>query len=140
MKASISLPGEIAELLEQRATPGYGAISGTIQRIIDRYAECCRRSLPELSRDQWCAVLSAVDSAPPDPAHSVAWAIHIVEDALRDGHADGWRIDGDELLAAMREWTHAERMAAVDMAEQRQSAIMRGEKFEVPGRNGGRQT
>jgi hypothetical protein len=130
-KISISIPDALHRQLTLRATPGYGATSGAIQRAVDRYLEVCRRALPALRVDEWELIMD-----------SLLGTLHDTVAALEQGVADSirldlldkkWGVDGDALLSKLASLDYAGRVAIVDYAERYWAAVTRGEVPRVPG-------
>jgi hypothetical protein len=90
------------------------SLSGRLSGIVLRYARLMRTSLPQLNRNQWCAICDANngcgidDLVGEDTIPVMLWAN--VADA--PGLGEKWGIDADALVATMRQWTRAEACAA----------------------------
>lgn len=98
---------------------GGDSLSGTINRIADRYHEILRRSRVKLTPAELDAVRDALNGWLAEPAATIAGGPALeVEDALADGLAERHGIDGRELVATLRGLTYAQELALVDAVEQ----------------------
>lgn len=98
---------------------GGESLSGSINRIADRYYEIIRRSRIDLSDAELAAVCDALNGWLAEPAATISGGPALeVEDALADGLAERHGIDGRALLAKLRRLTFAQEVALVDSVEQ----------------------
>ena len=107
-RVSIYLPDGLRDLLS-----GSDSLSRRIGAVATRYAFLTDESMPELTRDEWCAVLEANSGVfpldrPAQPA--LLWAN--VADAK--GLDTKWGVDIGQLVETLRGWTAAETMAAIE--------------------------
>lgn len=99
------------------AVLGTGSLSGTVNRIADRYYEIVRRSRPDLTPAELDAVRDACSGWLAEPAATIAGGVALeVQDALDDGLAE--RVDGAALVAKLSALTYAQEVALVDSVEQ----------------------
>lgn len=109
------------EALEARSRGGErgsGDRSAAASRMIERYAELARRSLPELTEAEWNLVRDALNGWLPEPAASVGWLAMGVRDAIKlDGLDDKWAVDGDALLERLEALDYAGCLAVLDAVE-----------------------
>ena len=98
---------------------GGDSLSGSINRLADRYYEIMRRSRIDLTPAELDAVRDALNGWLAEPAATIAGGPALeIEDALPDGLTDKWSIDGPALVAKMRALTYAQEVALVDAVEQ----------------------
>lgn len=98
---------------------GGESLSGSINRIADRYYEVVRRSRIDLSPAELGAVRDAMNGWLAEPAATIAGGPALeVEDALADGLAERHGIDGRALVEKLRGLTYAQELALVDAVEQ----------------------
>lgn len=103
----------------QAVLAGGESLSGTINRIADRYYEILRRSRIDLTPAELDAVRDALSGWLAEPAATIAGGPALeVEDALPDGLAEKWGIDGPALVGKLRALTFAQEVALVDATEQ----------------------
>lgn len=101
------------------AVLGGDNLSGAINRVADRYYELVRRSRIDLAPAELDAVRDALNGWLAEPAATIAGGPALeVEDALPDGLAERYGIDGPALVARLRALTYAQEVALVDAAEQ----------------------
>jgi hypothetical protein len=112
--------GSLGDEIEQRYSAGGStyATSGSeiARRDLERYYDMLKRSLPRFSQGEamlLCDVLNGVISM----AYSVPLLWAQVSDALQDGYAEKWEIDGPALVEKLRKLTPFECMAVVDAVE-----------------------
>lgn len=107
--------------LTDRAETALGrgdSLSGSINRIADRYHEVVRRSRVDLLPAELDAVRDALNGWLAEPAATIAGGPALeVEDALQDGLAERHGIDGPELVAKLRALTYPQEVALVDAVE-----------------------
>lgn len=129
LQLSATLSPAAQEALDQRAgESGFYSRSGAVSRALERYAEVCRRHLPQLSREEWMLVCDALNGALIDPAGSVAWCWAEVSDACTlNGAAEKWGVDGAALVSRLQALDYAGLVAVVDVAERFWAAHSRGE-------------
>jgi hypothetical protein len=98
---------------------GGESLSGSINRIADRYYEIVRRSRIDLPPAELNAVRDALNGWLAEPAATIAGGPALeVEDALPDGLAERHGINGPALVAKLRGLTYAQEIALVDAVEQ----------------------
>ena len=98
---------------------GGESLSGSINRIADRYYEIIRRSRIDLSPAELDAVRDALTGWLAEPAATISGGPALeVEDALADGLAERHGIDGRALVAKLRGLSYAQEVALVDAVEQ----------------------
>ena len=116
-KTSLWLAPDILDVIESTARPGEDqSVSSRINGIILRYGELVRRSAPELSLGEWCAVCEANSGTSLDDSPgSVSWLWANVHDSKALG--EKWDINQKKLVAKMQSWTYAESLAAAEIIE-----------------------
>lgn len=98
---------------------GGESLSGSINRIADRYYEVMRRSRIDLTPGELDAVRDALNGWLAEPAATISGGPALeVEDALDDGLAERHGIDGRALVAKLRALTYPQEVALVDAVEQ----------------------
>lgn len=98
---------------------GGESLSGSINRVADRYYEVVRRSRIDLSPAELNAVRDALSGWLAEPAATISGGPALeVEDALADGLAERHGIDGPVLVAKLRGLTYAQEVSLVDSVEQ----------------------
>lgn len=103
----------------EAALAGGDSLSGSINRIADRYYEILRRSRIDLSDAEMDAVRDALNGWLAEPAATISGGPALeVEDALDDGLAERHGIDGRALVDKLRELSYAQEVALVDYVEQ----------------------
>lgn len=93
-----------------------GNKSRALCKIVERYVEICRRSLPPLSEAEWQAVYDFCTIREVD-AFEIRYLAAELEDALADGLAEKYNIDGKALAHQLREMSYSQLVAIVDAAE-----------------------
>lgn len=98
---------------------GGRGFSHRLAQIGDRYLEILRRTpLPPISPPEMDAIRDACLSWLPEPAAMIRGGIALeVEDALLDGLAAKWHIDGAALLATLRGLSYAQEVRLVEEIE-----------------------
>ena len=98
---------------------GGRSYSGRLAEIGDRYVEILRRNPPPaLTEAEVNAIRDVLNGALLQPAAVIAGAIVIeVEDALPDGLADKWGIDGPALVARLGALTYVQEVALLEQVE-----------------------
>lgn len=98
---------------------GGESLSGSVNRLADRYYEIVRRSRIDLPPPELDAIRDALNGWLAEPAATIAGGPALeVEDALPDGLAERHGIDGPALVAKLRALTYAQEVALVDAVEQ----------------------
>lgn len=109
------------DALGARSRGGAGATgdrSTAVSRMIERYAEVCRRSLPELSEAEWNLLRDSLNGLCPEPAASVAWLAMGVRDSIALDHLDRkWDVDGAAILSKLDTLDYAGCCAVLDAVE-----------------------
>lgn len=116
------------DALGARAT-GERDRSAVASRMMERYAEICRRSLPELSDAEWDLLRDSLNGWLPEPAASVGWLAMGVRDSIEmDGLAGKWGVDGPALLSRLEALDYAGCLAVLDAVEQWRATKEEGER------------
>ena len=100
------------------------SLSGRVAQVIDRYAELVRRSRPEdkFSEAERSAIIDACLSWALEPAAMIFGGVAMeVDDAMRDGLASKWGIDGPALLDKLGSLNPGEQIALVDWIERQRA-------------------
>jgi hypothetical protein len=126
LKTSIYLDDDTKQILAAREV-GQGTRSEVIRACVTRYAEICRREMPELAAAEWRIVVEVLDEKWLAAGHP---AIHVPA-TLGDSSKPG----AQALGAKLREMFFAELVAVVDEAERYWAAKARGEKPELDSRS-----
>jgi len=114
---SLYLTPSAIEALGDR-TSGNRDRSAVASRMLERYAEACRRHLPDFSESEWNLLRDALNGWTAEPAASVAWLVMGVADAIKLGElADKWEVDGAALLARLEQLDYAGCCAVLDAVE-----------------------
>jgi hypothetical protein len=107
-----------AALVARADADGNAALSQIAQRDLGRYYELLALALAsvELSQGEASLIVDALNGTLIDAqaAQLLAWSI---QDALGDGLAEKWSVDGPALVATIQAWTLAQRLAVCDAAE-----------------------
>lgn len=109
-----------AELDAAIGVLGSGTVSSRVNRIGDRYAEIIRRVQIEkrLDEAEWNLVRDSLNGTLHEPASQIRGVWQGVEDSITlDGLAEKWGVDGDALLAKLRDLTYVEEVALVEAVE-----------------------
>jgi hypothetical protein len=105
------------DALGARAT-GERDRSAVASRMMERYAEVCRRHLPELLRAEFDLLRDSLNGFMPEPAAAVGWLAMGVRDSIQLDHLDQkWGVDGPELLAKLDALDYAGCCAVLDAVE-----------------------
>lgn len=118
--------GVLAEPLAARAEAGQSR-NAIAARDLERYYAILASELArlDLSEAAWSAIYDALNGSLLDAATArFVWAE--IEDALPDGLAEKWGIDGPALVAELRALSLAGSLAVVDAAERYWAAVGRG--------------
>lgn len=122
--------GDLTGDIEAR-TPHEGASSAVARTMAQRYADCCRRSLPILELDEWRLVVRACSGlADLEVTDATRWRTE-AEDLLRLGQSEVE--DPTVTLVRLSDLTYAECLAAWDLAERYWAAHSRDERMLLPG-------
>jgi hypothetical protein len=104
---------------EAVAVRTHGNRSAAVSRIIERYDELCRRSLPDLSDAEWGLIRDACRSLPTNTVTAALYLPPQVADAIKaDGLDAKWGVDGAWLVAKLQALDYAARIALIDAVEQ----------------------
>lgn len=101
------------------------SLSGRVATIVERYAEIVRRERPQdaFSEAERSAILDACRGWLAEPAASIFDGVAMeVADALEDGLADRWPIDGPNLVANLRALSPGAQVALVDWIESKRGS------------------
>lgn len=99
-------------------TSGERDRSAVASRMMERYAEVCRRSLPELSEAEWSLLRDSLNGWAPEPAASVGWLAMGVRDSIElDGLDTKWGVDSSALLERLENLDYAGCCAVLDAVE-----------------------
>jgi hypothetical protein len=96
------------------------SLSGSVRRIVDRYAELVRRSRPweTLSEAERGAVRDACLSWIAEPAATIIGGVGLeIRDAEADGIGAKWGVDALALASKIDAMTPGEQIALVDWIE-----------------------
>lgn len=107
------------EALGARSRGGVGSQgdrSAVVSRMLERYAEVCGRSLPDLSEDEWSLIYAACQGWFVDTPQAVRYLPMEVADYAEDTD-DGEGMDVHDLVAKLEALDYAGRLAVVDAAE-----------------------
>ena len=124
--------GPLAQPLGERRSHWYSSLSAVATRDLDRYYAALRHELcaAHLSEGEAAALCEVLHGTFVD-AES-AWSLPVeVEDALGDGLADRWEIDGPVLVARLQAMPWSRLLAIVDAVE-RWWALPADEKAPFP--------
>lgn len=120
-KLTIYSDKDLHEVLDQRrafGAEGDARYSDTIRRIVARYDEVCRQSLPQLSLGEWKLLCDVLNGVALDAARTVPWIRHEVSDAIHMDRLDHrWGVDGKALKERLAGFSYAELTAIVDVVE-----------------------
>lgn len=91
-------------------------MSETARRDLERYYDLLTRSLPKFSAGEAMLLADVLNGTIHAPySVSLLWAQ--VSDAVQDGYAQKWQIDGSALVERLRSLTPFECMAIADAIE-----------------------
>jgi len=110
-------PGTLAEPLAARAGDAM-KVNEVAQRDLDRYYTLLAAALRDVDLKEGEALLicDALNGTHIDP--TLARLLHAeIEDALEDGLAEKWMVDGETLVMLLRNMTLLQRMAICDAVE-----------------------
>jgi hypothetical protein len=111
-RITIYAGGPIAEVLGDRSNK-----SGRLGRVCGRYLELVTHCTPTLTLEEWCAVCDALhDTWRQDGA----WRFvdrEIADAARLRDLATKYVIDAESLVARVKAWSPAERVAVVEIVE-----------------------
>jgi len=117
------------------------SLSGRISSIVLRYGEIMRLECPELSVNEWmmiCDILNGTildcDNRDADPARFL-WA-DIAESGQLDGMAAKWEIDTESLSQRVRDMSHSQRCAIIEIVTRFWTGEHTGEYAELLGKIG----
>jgi hypothetical protein len=107
--------GPLAGAIEARTD---GAPAATVRRDLERYYALLSLALAsvELSTAEASLIVDALNGTAISLTTAQMLAAEI-EDALEDGLAEKWGVDGAALVATIGAWTLAQRMAVLDACE-----------------------
>jgi hypothetical protein len=112
---------------------GEGGRGGALDTLVDRYCECVRRELPDLTVPEWHLLVDTLHGVLHEPASMIAVSAHGIADAIELDGLGAWRgVDGADLVRRLRALSYAGLLAVVDTAERYWSAVGRGESPKVP--------
>jgi hypothetical protein len=95
-----------------------GDRSAAVSRMMERYAEVCRRHLPDLTEAEWNLLRDSMNGLCPEPAASVAWLAMGVRDSIALDHLDEkWDVDGLGLIRKLDALDYAGCCAVLDAVE-----------------------
>lgn len=118
-RTTIHIPAAIAGILDlDRDIDTAETLSGRITLIVDRYADIVSRHTPNLSTDEWKAVMDVMNgffSGAGNP-EATRWIWASVYDACTDGLAEKWQIDGPALVAKLKAMDYAAGIAVAEIA------------------------
>lgn len=95
-------------------------VSARVNQIGDRYAEIMRRVQIEkrFTDAEWNLLRDSLNGVYKQPASQIARLWHGIEDSIElDGLADKWEVDGDALLAKLRDLQFVDEVAVVECVE-----------------------
>lgn len=109
--------GPLKSDLEERVGGGLtSSHSGVAKRDLERYYEMLKRSLPTFTLGEAVLLVDVMNGHIVMPySVSLLWAE--VSDALPDGYAEKWGVDGPALVERLRKLTPFECMAVADAVE-----------------------
>lgn len=107
--------GELANELERRTENGKPA-SEIARRDLERYYEMLKRSLPKFSFNEAQLMVDVFNGTLIQPfTVQLLWAE--VSDAVEEGYAEKWEVDGTALVQKLRSLSSFECMAVADAIE-----------------------
>lgn len=95
-------------------------VSSRINRVGDRYAEIMRRVQIEkrFAEAEWNLLRDSLNGTLNEPASQIRHLWHGIEDSIElDGLAEKWEVDGEALLAKLRDLSFVEEVAVVESVE-----------------------
>lgn len=128
-KFSVSLPENLTSELAARE----GERSTILARSLGRYFEILRRELRtlNLSRGEIGMILDVLNGTLFAEPFSIQLLDAEIEDALVDGYAEKWEIDGPALATKLRNASFAQKVAVVDAAERWWNRVGQGDQPDV---------
>ena len=135
-RLSITIPAHTLALVEARQArsgeeQSYDR-SAVIARSLDRYfyaLAAARRALRErFSAAEQGLILDVANGALFASPCAVGFIEHEVADAIADGYAEKWHVDGPALVEKLAALTYAEKLALIDAAERWWHRAARGEQ------------
>lgn len=107
--------------------------SALLARMLDRYAEVCRRAMPSLAAPEWELVAQALKERPQESASLIAVVWASIEDTVRRQELDKkGKVDLAGLLERLKAMEYAQLLAVVDFCERYWAAKAAGEKLPWP--------
>lgn len=130
---SVYVSRPLGDAVDARHSGRPGAEFGaTVGQIVGRYLALCA-SPPRLSGAEWRAVFDVLNGVLFDPPEMIRYLPQEVADALADGLAEKWQVDGAGLVAKLSAASLGELMAVADASWVFWSAVGRGEEPPIPG-------
>lgn len=112
--------GHLEHEIVQRTPTCQQSPAQTAQRDLERYYQVLATELATVAKTlttrQALAIADATNGTLID-VRTARMLHHEIEDALADGIADKWQIDGAKLLDTVRSWTTSQRLAVLDAIE-----------------------
>lgn len=107
--------GDLEPQLQARAGQG-GSLGLTARRDLERYYALLARELPTFTESEAMLLCDVMNGTLTEPhTASLLWAN--VSDALEDGYAEKWHVDGLALVARLRHLSPIQAMAVCDACE-----------------------
>lgn len=107
--------GGLLPALEARTDTG-SSIARTASRDLDRYYTLLAREVPTFTEGEGSLIVDALNGTLTEPhTASLLWAN--IADALEDGLAEKWHVDGAALVERLRKLTPFQSLAVADAAE-----------------------
>jgi hypothetical protein len=135
---SFYLSDDALAVLERRERDReHGGKSGMLDAILGRYAEICKRELPDLSVPEWKAIFDVLNGCwmvdRPEGIHT--YLRMEVTDGIGLNELDKkWAINGKALIKKLEALTYAQAVAVWDAAERFWGEVSDGnQKAKVPG-------
>lgn len=95
-------------------------VSARVNAIGERYAEIMRRAQIEkrFSEPEWNLLRDSLNGCYHQPASQIRHLWHGIEDSIElDGLAEKWEVDGEALLAKLRDLAFVDEVAVVEAVE-----------------------
>ena len=127
MKIPLSITARLVSEIDGRGDNR----SGTIGKCLDRYLAILERSrmtMADLLSDGEIGLILDVLNGTDTISPAMVWAE--VEDALPDGYAGKWNVDGPALVGKLKAMSYGECIALVDAVEVWWNRISHGEQIE----------
>ncbi len=109
--------------------------SSVIAKSLNRYfyaLDSARRALRQrLSEGEQGLILDALNGTLFSEPFSVGIIEHEIADAIADGYAEKWQVDGPALVEKLTALSYCEKLAIVDAAERWWNRVARGEQPAV---------